>query len=154
MKTKNLALLGVSIICTLSACKKDDPKTTETPAEVSVVGTWKLTAQTATVNFGGQDTTIDSYANLEPCAKDNQFRLNADNQYTHLSGAIKCDPSEPTSFDYGSWVLLNNKTQIRIMTFDTTTSDILKLDNTTLKLKATIDGGGMPIVLRSTYSRQ
>jgi hypothetical protein len=154
MKIKGLALIVLAIAFGFTSCKKDDDKKEETTT-ASIVGTWKLTAETVTVNIGGKDSTMDEYASLDPCEKDDLTRFNADNSLVSLAGATKCNPNDPGSEPSGNWALLSSNTKLRVIdSGDTTNADVLTLSNTTLKLKLTEDGGGFTFTILSTFTRQ
>jgi hypothetical protein len=157
MKLNYIILWGVCITLALHSCKKDNDdkkENTQTPTS-SVVGTWKLVKTTATLNYGGMDTTMDLPNYDDSCEADNAIRLNANNTISQIGGAIKCDPSEPAAFDYGNWELLNNNTQFKmIYGGDTMVFDVLILNTTTFKLSTIMDSGGTPTTIRYTYSKQ
>jgi hypothetical protein len=143
MKIKTLSLIGISTLFVFTACTKDDDSTGTTSStsttggasNAGVVGTWKVTEMTTTVNMGGKDTTIDMLADQEECEKDNLLKFNDDYTILELSGAMKCDSTDVDSEPGGVWALLNNNTQFRIIDGDTTLADVVSLTNTTFKIK-------------------
>lgn len=154
MKLKTFALLGV--ICTsvvFTSCKKDDDKKEETPA-ASIEGTWKMTAQTMTVNLGTGDTTMNTYADMEACEKDDLVRFNADKTVTNLAGATKCDPSEPTSESGGTWALSSDQKTLTVTDGSPDVFTVVTLNTTTLKLKMTDSSRGMTYVMNATFTKQ
>jgi hypothetical protein len=148
MKLKALALMGV--ICAsvaFTSCKKDDDDKNEGTPSSSIEGTWKTTAFTIT----GTDTTIDLYADMDACEKDNLLRFNADKTVTQLSGATKCDPSDPSSEDGGPWSMSSDNKKL------TTTDgvyDVITLDDTTVKLQMKGQDSGGSYTLKVTMARQ
>jgi hypothetical protein len=163
MKIKILSLLGISTLLMFASCSKDDDdskggSTTSTTGGTSssaVVGTWRITAMTATVDMGGQDTTIDLMDDQEPCESDDLLKFNADNTILELAGATKCDPGDPDSEAGGTWALLSNGTKFRIIDGDTTLADIVSINTTTFKLRFNEDdGSGGTTKINITLTKQ
>jgi hypothetical protein len=135
MKIKFLSLLGISTMFLFSACTPEEQKKLEESnvnAEL-LVGTWKVTEQTALMN----NSLINLLADLDSCELDNLIKLNADNSILQLSGAFKCDSSDLDSEPDGNWALLNDNTQFRVIdaSGDTTLGTIVTLSNTTFKFR-------------------
>lgn len=155
MKLKTLALMGA--VCTsvvFTSCKKDDDKK-ETETTPSIVGTWKITAQTITTNFGGMESTQDMYADMEPCQKDDLIKFGEDKTVTTSPGATKCDPSEPASESAGKWELISNNTKLRLIDQgDTSVADVLTLNATTLSIKESESFQGATYSTKLTFTKQ
>lgn len=155
MKLKMLALLGIGATLALAGCSKDDDDKKEDEKSSSIVGTWKITAQTFTTSFGGQSSTVDQYAQLDPCEKDNLIKLDANGTATNLPGATKCDPSEPNSEPAGTYVMQNNNTKMMMIDMgDTTVADVITLNTTTLSIKMSEEDQGVTYTNKLTFARQ
>jgi hypothetical protein len=154
MNLKTITLMGViSTAVVLHSCKKDDDKKEETPA-TSIEGTWKATAQTLTVSFNGQDSTMDMFADAEPCEKDDLLRFNADKTVTNLPGATKCDPNEPASSSGGSWAMSSDNKKLTLDDGGAVVADVVTLNASTLKIKITDEDNGTKYTVTLTYGRQ
>ena len=131
----SLALLGLLFF---TACQKDDPPP---PTKTELISRdWKITAMTAV--FPAPIGTVDVFAQLETCEKDNITKVKADGTYTVDEGATKCDPADPQIVETGNWSFTNNETKLTIMG---ETFDIVSLSATSLVLKQDVPaGGGLP----------
>lgn len=145
----------MGVICTavlLNSCKKDDDKKEETASPIE--GTWKMTAQTLTISFAGQDTTEDMFSDLDACEKDDLTRLSSDKKVTYLPGATKCDPNEPASTPGGTWSLSSDSKRLTITDGSGQVYDVVTLNATTLKLKISDSGRGMTSTVNTTFAKQ
>jgi hypothetical protein len=86
------------------------------------------------MSMPGFDTTMNMYASMDNCDKDNLTWFNgSDGKLIDKEGATKCDPSDPNE-TYGTWALLDNDKKLKtVMDGDESIYDILTLTETTLK---------------------
>jgi hypothetical protein len=86
--------------------------------------------------------TMDVYAQLQACEKDNIVKVQSNGTYTIDEGATKCNAADPQIAETGNWTFSNNETKL---TFMGETFDIISLSATTLTLKQDVPaGGGLP----------
>lgn len=137
MRVSLLTLSLISLL-TFTGCQKDDPPP---PTKTELISrNWKATAMTAV--FPAPIGTVDVFAQLEACEKDNIIKVKADGTYTVDEGATKCDPTDPQIVETGNWVFASNETKLTIMG---ETWDIVSLSATSLVLKQDLPaGGGLP----------
>ncbi len=126
------ALMSSALL--FSACSKDEETTTPTVAgSTYLVGKdWRMIA--ATLATAGSPT-VDMYAAMQPCEKDDLIEFLASGSVTMKEGATKCDPADPDTSPGGAWALLNSDKQLRIIDGDTTLMDVVELNASSLKVK-------------------
>lgn len=155
MKLKNLAILGA--VCTslvFAACKKDDDNKKEEPAYASIVGTWKKTTELRTVNYGGRDTIIDYFSDIDSCDKDDLIRFNTDKTMTYFPGAIKCSPSDPDSSQGGRWAMSSDNKKLSITDGFSVIFDVVTLNSNTLKLQLSLSDNGTTSIANMIFIKQ
>lgn len=141
MKKLFLLLLTVA---SLSACKKDSENT---PSQTDLLTSkkWRVTAFSATytTSGGGAPTTntVDQYAQTPACSKDDFYKFNTDKTLILDEGATKCSisSSQTTAF---TWDFNSGQTKLLITpagagTASTSTSDLVELSATTLRIRET-----------------
>lgn len=145
MKKITLLFVAVSLIA-VSACKKEDDKTTTptpgptlTKTQMLTAKNWKLTGATS----GG----VDYYPIIDPCDKDDLFIFKTDGTSIVDAGATKCDPTDPQIISTGTWTFIDNETKIY---FDGDTGTLAELTSTKMVVKG--DYLGDEVV--STYTAQ
>ncbi len=140
MKNKLTTLLMISglffISITFNSCKKDEVALQETThADLLTNGGWVMYMGTST--FG--TTTVDFYALMPACEKDDITFLQTDGKVLKDEGPSKCDPYDPQSEIIGSWRLVDNGTkleftdedgEVSVMTIVSLTTDELILEQT------------------------
>ena len=139
---KFLAIAMAATALTFSACSKDDKEDDPTPVDYSanLVGKdWRITGLLL-VSPGG---TIDMFAAMDACEKDDLIEFLASGSMTDKAGATKCDPADPDSAPGGFWALLNNGSQLRIIDGDTSYASVKELTASSLKLEMTEDDMGV-----------
>ncbi len=126
------ALLSSSLL--FSACSKDDSSTAATPSGASYLTgkDWRMIA--ATLTTAGAPT-VDMFAAMQPCEKDDLIEFLSTGLVTMKEGATKCDPADPDTAPGGAWTLLNSDKQLRIIDGDTTLMDVVELNASSLKVK-------------------
>ena len=168
MKNFSSYLLGLSMMLAVAGCgKNSDPTPTAKPvsANTTLLTTpkWRITAIVGTTTFSGQTTSVDGYAGLANCQKDNFSKFNIDLTAISDEGATKCSTSTPQS-KQGTWSFNTAETQITIVdpsvpagsVGNTIVADILKLTSTTLQVKTTntqtISGYTITSTATTTYA--
>ncbi|AKQ47154.1 hypothetical protein TH63_18320 [Rufibacter radiotolerans] len=98
---KNYPLLLLLFCATLftTACSKDDEDPAPTKEEMVQNKRWQITGFTVSNILIG---TIDYYASLESCQKDNYLEFKPGNVLLANEGATKCDPAAPQQTQ-GTW---------------------------------------------------
>jgi len=132
-------LLGSTML--FSACSKDETTTTNTVSgATNLTGKdWRMIASTLSTTGA---PTVDMYAAMPPCEKDDLLEFLTSGLITEKEGATKCDPANPDTAPGGAWALLNSDKQLRIIDGDTTYLDIVELSATSLKVKMNeVDNG-------------
>lgn len=113
--------VSLAVVCgtlvLFMACKKkeDDDKDNiaKSPAgQMLVNGKWQMTAATATMTYMGSDTTIDRFAEMDICDKDDFITFIKDGNVLMDEGANKCTYDDQV--ERGTWKLLDNDTKIAI----------------------------------------
>ncbi|GAB2527840.1 lipocalin-like domain-containing protein [Rufibacter soli] len=94
-----LLLLFCATLFTTACSKKDDPDPTK--EEMVQNKRWQVTGFTVSNVLIG---TVDYYATLGACEKDNFLEFKANNVLIADEGATKCDPSSPQQTQ-GTWKL-------------------------------------------------
>jgi len=157
MKKQLLLILSAILILSISSCKKDDDNANLNGVISS--GSWKIVASTSVTDFtsvGAGIVNSDLYAMLSPCQKDNTFKFNANGTGSLDEGATKCNASDPQTTDNAfGWEISNNKltTTSSNAIMPSLTSDILQLDDNTLKIKYDTNLGGYPSTTTTTYTK-
>ncbi len=135
----NFALLLISFVLAVSACKKDVPR-----EELLTSGSWK--GESIIVTILGQSTNV--HDQLEPCAKDDLTRFKTDKTVEIDEGPSKCDPADPQTYSEGPWSLSENDSKL---TFSGVTYDIQELTDNRLKLKGSFSELGITGTAELTF---
>ena len=136
-----IVISGASLLAlVLSGCSKKNDATA--PTMKSVVGTYKLTALTAT----GGGVTVDGMQSLDACQKDDNLKLNADSTYNYIDAGTTC--SVNGSYD-GQWYISGS-----YFIQDGDTSTIKSFNGTTLVLTTTGVSSGISVVATETLTKQ
>ncbi|MCF8253300.1 MAG: lipocalin family protein [Bacteroidia bacterium] len=153
MKALKVFALGLAVISlTFSACKKDETTTTDnTPSGSSYLTgkDWRMIGATM-VSPGG---SIDIYATMEACEKDDLLEFKTDNTIVEKAGATKCDPADPDTAPGGNWALINSDKQLRIIDGDTTDLTVLELNATTMRVNMVEDDMGIIYTTTFTFTK-
>lgn len=141
--------LCLSLALTAAGCgKKSDPTPTANPlsAKATLLTTpkWRISAIVGTTTLAGQTQTLDGYAGLQACQKDNFLKFNADLTVSYDEGGTKCSTSAPQSKP-GTWSLNTAETQLTTIdpsvpsgsVGNTIVADLLQVTATTLQVKTT-----------------
>jgi hypothetical protein len=143
MKTvKFLAIALAALTMSFSACKKEDGKTEAPKVSGSTLLTgkdWRISAITVTSPGG----TIDIFATLDPCEKDDLMEFLANGNVVTKAGATKCDPTDPDTEPGGLWALLQSDTKFRVIDGDTTLFDVVELSATNFRVRSTENDNGV-----------
>jgi hypothetical protein len=138
---RKLLIVACVALLAFSACKDDK----ESPAPSTPVSPglltgkdWRMTANKMELSENGMDTTIDFFADMEPCEKDDLYRFNEDKTVTLKAGATKCQASDPDTEPGGTWELSADGKKITITeNGDGDTMDVITLTETTFKVSQT-----------------
>lgn len=147
MKLNYTATFLICALLPFAACQKKD----NTPAQKKMLeaGKWQIIGSTATTNYLGKDTTVDLFAGMDACEKDDIITFFGNSTTTIDEGANKC--AWDNQVETAGWVLLENNTKIAIYDSNPDTMDY-EISSTQLKLKITkANSSGVPVYYISTY---
>lgn len=146
MKKSIFYLLGLALL--LGACSKDNNATN---ADKLMGGQWRLTALTTSFTYNGNETTVDAYAQLANCDKDDFFVFQSGGVFISDEGATLCNPSDPQQ-ETGTWSFTQNETHLVIsgtsVDFD---AEILELTDSKLRVKYNEDLSGIATTSELTF---
>ena len=147
----------VAIGCLFTACKKSDSGSGGNGGSaVLTSGKWKIVSSSSVIDYpviGKQ--TVDAFATIQDCQKDNLYIFNADNTSTTDEGATKCNSGDPQSYVTGTWSLSSDsKTLVITASGRTVTSDVLTLSSSSMILKYATNDNNIDVVTTTTYSHQ
>ena len=150
IKASFASLLVVSMV----ACKKDNdsPNNNQSKASLLAKAAWRQTAQEFKAAAG--DFVPDpEFADMETCEKDNLTLFKANKTFEETEGATKCDPTDPTVVESGTWELISNETKLRAVSgSDSYEATIETLNENTLRLVATGEILGQQVSYRFTFT--
>ena len=169
--SSRFVLLLVLFVNFFSGCKKDDPQPLQ--AEVKAVllagaaGTsksWKLVTITEKEGTGAEQTLT-----LGGCASDNiyKFSNNASQDYEESEGATKCDPSDASIVEKGTWAFTLDGTILVLATtagasitnafsfrsFFPYPSEVIELSESIMKIKMTYTFDGVSFINTFTFNK-
>lgn len=118
----------------LMGCSKSSSSGSSSPTQDKLVaGKWQITAETATVNYMGKDTTIDKYATEDTCEKDDFILFVSDGTGSIDENTNKC--SWDQQVEHFTWALLNSDTRLALVDSNPDTADIMEISSTQMKLR-------------------
>src|SRR5688572_14797719 len=100
---KTAFLLVIASMLSIVSCN-DEPAPSKKELLTSGSGAWELTAQVIT--YQGQSE--DVFPSLEGCIRDNISYYTSAGTYQILEGDNKCDPSDPTIVEDGTWSIVGS----------------------------------------------
>ncbi len=151
MKLSNtFAVLCCSLVM-MAACKKstNDDDNKSATQKMLEAGKWQQSAQIASVNHMGVDTTIDLYAELDACEKDDFVLFAGNGTAVKDENTDKCAGSAQTVTIL--WALLDNDTRLALVDSNPDTFDVAI---TASQMTLTIikpNTSGEPVTYMSTY---
>lgn len=137
----NFALLMVLFVLTAVSCKKDKPR-----EELLTSGAWRATS----ISVALGPLTVDAFAELEDCEKDDRMTFKSDKTVEIDEGATKCNPSDPQTYSLGAWSLSDNDNKL---SYGGITYDILELTESRLRLKGSISESGLTGTIELGFTR-
>ncbi|GGK88438.1 hypothetical protein ACD591_19010 [Rufibacter glacialis] len=150
---KNYPLLLLLFCCTLffTACSSDDD---DSPSKEDMLKNkrWQITAASAAVPFFG---SVDFYANLKDCQRDNYFEFQANGVLLINEGATKCTALSPQQVQ-GSWSLNGDIMTIQGLgatlglPSDKLEIKLTDLSSTSLTGEFSLDYNGLPVTVKVT----
>ncbi|PJJ53181.1 hypothetical protein [Hymenobacter chitinivorans] len=144
----------VCLALSLSAgCKKEK---TDSKAALLLDKNWQVQAISIT-STGAQAGTVDGYALLQPCEKDNYLRFSADKTLEQNEGANRCADKPQQS--KGSWDVHPDYTTISLQLPEysrvaAVQMDIVTLEESRLVLKSTVVQPDQTVVTLTTFGVQ
>lgn len=149
MKKPIFFLLGLALA--FVACKDDEASKTNTEKLTS--GKWKITASVAKFTFNGIEQTVDVYANLPACKKDNTVEFKTDGTVIADEGATKCSPTDPQE-ETGTWTFEQNEMHLHVVGTDYSfEAEIVELTDSVLKVKYDTTSGGITTTTETTFQK-
>jgi len=135
-----------------TACKKREDGSSNGSATARILegGKWQMTAATATVNYMGEDTTVDLYSQMDDCDKDDFILFAANGNGTIDENTNKCiDDQQIENF---SWMLLNNDTKLALIDSNPDTVAISQITASQMVLtQVKPNSSGSPVTTIRTY---
>lgn len=156
MKKIILFLVIINIIG-LFSCKKDEDLSN---TQLLCRSPWILSASTFTpgIFFEGYGLITDYFSVLPACAKDDLMDFEENGNYTQEDGLTKCDPLDPSIFDYGTWTFNSDETVVILtskMYSASTEYNIIELTEQTLKVSSMlVDTASNVYTWTETYTHQ
>jgi len=150
MKLTN-RLKVISCLLLFAACKKDsnENEALSPRGQMLVAGIWQQSGGTATVNYMGKDTTIDTYSQMDECDKDDFVIFAADCKVSIDENTNKCPDDQ--QIETSNWTLQDNDTKILLADDNPDTYD-LEISDTEMKLKITKpNSSGAPVLYVDIY---
>ena len=139
MRTLSVTIAFLALL-SLTACKKDGSSSNSTKKDL-ISRNWKITALTGTFP---PLPTIDLYAQMSACEKDNILKISSNGTYVFDEGATKCVSTDPQIIESGNWSFNSTETKV---TIGSDTYDIISLSATTLVISQAVAAdpvGGTP----------
>ena len=138
MKKLVLGLLSLTLLVT--ACKKSK----DAPAinKENISGTYKLTEIMVSMN-GSAYQSADFRAE---CAKDDLYKLNADNSFNYVDAGIVCNPAGDLT---GTWALDGT-----VLSSNNINGTISKFDGSSMEVTVTSTDQGTTSTWKSTFVKQ
>jgi hypothetical protein len=99
-----IALFFSFILVIIGCSKKNDAPATVTATTTNLVGTYKFTAETTK---SGTSASVDEFASLDACEKDDLVKINSDASIDFIDAGTVCTP--PNN-DTTTWSLPNSTT--------------------------------------------
>ncbi len=167
--------IGVAFIMVacvvLTGCKKDDPQPVQAEVKAKLLAgdagsskAWKLVTVTEKQGSGAEQTLT-----LPGCAADNiyTFSNNASQDYEESEGATKCDSSDGSSVEKGTWAFTLDGTLLVILNTQISTSQtafsftqyfpypskVTELSDSILKLQMSYSVDGVSYVDTFTFNK-
>jgi hypothetical protein len=131
---------GTAATLIISSCSKKND--TEAYTNKQLVGTYKLTASTAT----SAGATVDLMQYMDDCEKDDLLVLNADSTFDQIDAGVSCGNSDGS----GTWVVSGNL----IIVGGNDSSTIKSFNGKTLVLSQTEIEQGKSVVETTTMTKQ
>lgn len=133
MNNRKINFLIIIVVALFTSCSKGD--SVKTKKELLSIGGWLLQAkQTKLGNADWNDVT----SGISSCKKDDLHSFASNGQYTISEGGTKCNTADPNTVATGTWELLNNEADIKIIipsstltyTIDLVTENALTITHT------------------------
>jgi hypothetical protein len=146
-----LAVSAIAIILVINACKKSDSATSNAKTVQNLSGTYGITAISVTAS----GLTIDEFATLVACEKDNLIILKTDLTLTYNDAGVVCTPSEEAT---GTWSLSSNSDTLKVSgipSFPTGINGYIKSwDGKTMVLTSAQTANGIPTTASITMLKK
>ena len=109
---KYLLILGlIGLISFSNSCSKDDDNGVVALSKTEMIArTWKI----STLNVTMLGVTVNALDSLQDCMKDNIYKFTAAGIYSSEEGLTKCNESDPTVIETGTWQFVLNESKLRM----------------------------------------
>jgi len=139
---KKLLLPAVLALFTFASCKKDKADDAKPITKENVIGSFKVTSLTYTMN----GVTADGMQTLQDCEKDDLYIFKAENVFNYSDAGTTC--SSPGDYSdtgtlSGDSIMLSGRAL-----------KITSLTPTAMNVTETTSGSGTSIVTNATFTRQ
>lgn len=148
MKFTYLFSVLAALLFAFTSCQDDDTATQDV-RPLLVNRTWELTGLTANAENG---ESIDYYAALDACDRDDVWRYVENGYYELNEGIEKCTDDDPQVYETGTWDLVDNQLTMR-KSGETRTYTVLGVTNSALNLQSTKVVDNRNIIFNYTFTR-
>jgi hypothetical protein len=129
-------LILVLLTTIIFSCEKEKDLT---KTEIITQKPWKLTAKTINpaIDYPGIGIISDFFALYNDCSKDDIWVFKSTGSYTMEEGATKCNTTDPTVWDMGTWTFNSDETVLTTASniYGLSEYDIVELTTAALKLR-------------------
>lgn len=139
---KKILFCAAAAALAFSSCKKSSGNEALAITKENLIGTYKMTAMTISINGIKQD----GMSSFDPCEKDDLYVLKAGDAFDYTDAGTVCSPDGSYS---GSWSLSSN-----VITVDGQAATITTLTSTKLETTQTVNVQGVNWVTTTTLTRQ
>lgn len=128
--------------------------TMPTKLQLLTANPWKVTAQKVEITQNGTTTTVDNYANLDACNRDNFMIFQPGGTGITDEGPTKCNPGAPQTTPF-SWAFNGAETHLELTENGSTSSyEIVMLSANMLTIKTTISDSGIFAIITTSFTAQ
>ncbi len=98
----------------------------------------------------GPNGTIDNYAKLKACERDNRYNFKPDRNLEIDEGLSKCNPNDPQTYIEGKWSFSDDETHLSLNEIE---YFIIQFTDGELMLRSDIEENGQSITVELSFRR-
>ena len=110
MKRSFFILALFSTIALTYSCSKDDDSVAQMTKTEMISRAWKI----STLNVTVAGITYNAMDSMPSCFKDNLYKFTSAGIYSSEEGLTKCNASDPTVEETGTWLFMVNETKLKM----------------------------------------